>query len=64
MKVIFKEKASQDQINWGGNDDPNELLEIGKEYEVLKKDVHSWHTKLTLVDFPDKVFNDVSFSYV
>ena len=63
-KVIFKEKASQDQINWGGNDDPNDLLEIGETYEVFEKDVHSWHIKLRLVDFPEKVFNSVSFKYV
>jgi hypothetical protein len=61
MKVIFLEKQSEDQINWGRNDNPNDLLEIGREYEVLEKEVHSWHSKLILKEFPDKKFNSVNF---
>lgn len=64
MKVIFKEWATEAQINWGSNDDPNEVLEVGEKYEVLKKEVHSWHTKLILTDFPDKKFNAISFEYI
>lgn len=64
MRVKFKSTASTAQINWGGNDNPNELLQLGREYEVLRREEHSWHTKLILKEFPDKKFNDVNFSYM
>lgn len=53
--------ASDGQVRWGGNDDPRGLLEVGKAYAVAKREQHSWHTKLYLVDFPDKKFNSVCF---
>ena len=56
--------CDDDQIKWGSNSDPRDLLEEGKEYEVLKKEVHSWHTKIILKDFPDKKFNSVCFKEV
>jgi len=58
-KVIFQ-GASKAQIQWGGNDDPNLVCEVGKEYEVEKCNVHSWHTKIKLVGI-EGVFNSVSF---
>ncbi len=62
--VKFTAKQSPAQIGWGGNDDPNKLLKVGKKYEVLRVEVHSWHTKVILKDFPDKKFNDVTFEWV
>lgn len=63
MKVKYKgdKFASEAVVNWGGNDDPKGLLVEGQEYEVVEKDVHSYHTKLTLKEFPNKRFNSVSF---
>lgn len=61
-KVKFKNKASGAQINWGGCDNPNDLLKIDQEYEVEEIDVHSYHTKLKLVGI-EGWFNDVTFSY-
>lgn len=58
-KVIFKE-ASDEQVKWGNNDDPRKVLEIGKEYEVEKAEVHSWHTKVYLVGIKGR-FNSVHF---
>lgn len=55
--------ASDEQVRWGGNDDPRGLLVEGESYEIARKEVHSWHTKIELVGFPGKVFNDVSFEY-
>jgi len=63
MKVKFL-GASKEQINWGGNNDPNKVLKIGKIYEVLEKEVHSWHTKISLIGFDGKKFNDASFEYI
>jgi len=40
--------CSQEQINWGNNDDPRSFLIIGKEYTIEKVDVHSQHTKIKL----------------
>jgi hypothetical protein len=40
--------CSQEQINWGNNDDPRSFLIVGKEYVVEKVDVHSQHTKIKL----------------
>ena len=60
MKVKYI-GASDAQVNWGSNDDPREVLKEGKEYEVLRREVHRWHTKLFLVDFPELKFNSVCF---
>lgn len=53
--------ATDEQVKWGGNDDPRGLLNEGDIYEVSKEEVHSWHTKLYLTEFPSKKFNSVSF---
>lgn len=63
-KVRFIEKASIDQIRWGSNDDPNDILEVGKVYDVSDWEVHTWHTKVHLTDFPGKRFNSVNFEVV
>lgn len=63
MKVRYlgDAESSNEVVNWGGNDDPRGLLVEGQEYEVTEQDVHSYHTKLTLKEFPGKRFNSVSF---
>jgi len=53
--------ATDDQVRWGGNDDPRNLLVVGNCYDVKYTEEHSWHTKLILEDFTDKKFNSVSF---
>lgn len=63
MKVRYI-GSSIDQARWGGNDDPAGLLIEGQEYELLRKEVHSWHTKYTLADFPGKQFNSASFEEI
>lgn len=52
--------ASEDQIKWGGNDDPNKYLKRGDLAVIESVEVHSWHTKLYLHGIPGK-FNSVSF---
>ena len=55
--------ADQDQINWGGCDDPSEVLSIDGEYLVDHIEVHSWHTKVSLQgiagEFPSVAFEDI-----
>lgn len=58
-KVVFR-GASEAQVNWGGNNDPNKVCELGAEYEIESVDVHSWHTKVELVGI-EGTFNSVSF---
>ena len=64
MKVKFIEKNVGDsQVRWGSHEDPKNLLEYGKEYELECAEVHSWHTKIFLKDFPGKSFNSVWFTW-
>jgi hypothetical protein len=60
MKVKYI-GSTKEQVSWGGNDDPARYLKIGKSYELLDKEVHSWHTKYRLKEFSAKRFNSVSF---
>ena len=50
----------KEQIRWGNNDDPNGILEIGKEYTVESTEVHTAHTKLLIKGYNGK-FNSVCF---
>ena len=63
MKVVFI-GSTEGQVRWGSNDDPSDLLTIGKIYEVQKVEPHSWHTKYYLKEFPNKKFNSVSFEII
>lgn len=55
--------ASKSQNRWGSNDDPNEVLTPGEIYDVEDVEIHSWHTKLTLVGVEGQ-FNSVCFEEV
>jgi len=55
--------CSEEQINWGNNDNPNKLLFVGDKYIIEKVEVHSYHTKLTLCGVYGK-FNGVCFEKV
>ncbi len=52
--------CSIEQIQWGNNDDPNSVLEIGNIYKVVNIDIHSQHTKITLDGIPGR-YNSVCF---
>jgi hypothetical protein len=55
--------ATDDQINWGGNDDPRLILDTNTTYEVEKVEVHSWHTKVYLKGIKGE-FNSVHFKVI
>jgi len=61
LEEVVYTGATQDQINWGSNDDPRPLLRVGSRYIVQNKEVHAWHTKIELVEFPGLKFNSVCF---
>jgi hypothetical protein len=52
--------ASDDQVKWGSNDDPRDVLKINEIYTIKEVEVHSWHTKIYLEEAPGK-FNSVHF---
>jgi len=54
--------SSVAQVNWGANDDPYVCgLVEGEEYTLESVEVHKWHTKYYLVEFPGKKFNSAAF---
>lgn len=61
-RLVRYKSASDDQVRWGSNDDPRTVLTPGQTYTVKSEEVHSWHTKLELVEHPGLRFNSVHFS--
>lgn len=53
--------ATDEQVNWGGNDDPRGVLDPFKTYQVAGIDTRSSHTKLSIYGFPNLKFNSVHF---
>ena len=49
-------------VEWAGCETGTPEM-IGKTYIADKIEVHSWHTKVRLREFPDRVFNSVSFVF-
>jgi hypothetical protein len=60
--VVFNGQTKE-QKNWGGNDDANSYLILGREYEVETVVTHSWHTKLIL-RYVSGRFNSACFGLV
>ncbi len=52
--------CSKEQINWGNNDSPDGILDVGKDYIVEYVEGHTWHTKITLKGMPGR-YNSVCF---
>ena len=40
------------------------LLTVGEKYTVIDVEVHSWHTLVTLLEFPNEQFNSVLFEEI
>jgi hypothetical protein len=55
--------CTDEQVNWGNNDDPRKILVEGAVYYIKDVEVHSQHTKLTLHNICGK-FNSVCFSKI
>jgi hypothetical protein len=53
--------ATDEQVKFGNNDDPRGVLVVGGMYTVQATDVHTWHTKIELQEYPGLRFNSVSF---
>jgi hypothetical protein len=63
LQVTFN-GCSDAQANWGQGEDPRGLLKEGDTYEVINKEVHSWHT-LFFIEIGGKElgFNSSCFDY-
>lgn len=63
LQVTFN-GCSDAQANWGQGEDPRELLKEGETYEVVDKEVHSWHTLFFIeVNGEEMGFNSSCFDY-
>jgi len=62
-KVVYT-GATDEQVRWGSNDDPRGILVEGNTYTVARVEVHSWHTKVWLEEYPGLKFNIVHFELV
>jgi hypothetical protein len=58
--VIYAEKPSEEQINWGSNDDPEKFLTLNESYRVRDVEIHSYYIKVFLEGIEGK-FNSISF---
>ena len=47
---------------WSHNDRASEFLKVGQIYFAESIDVHSWHTRVYLREFPGRWFNSVAFA--
>ena len=56
--------CSKEQVAWGNNDDPTDILIVGDKYYVEHVKVHSQHTKIELRGVPKLKFNSVCFKKV
>ena len=62
-RVIRYVGASDAQVEWGSCQDPRPVLEFGRQYEVERCELHSWHTKVFLIGvdsgkgFPSAAFD-------
>ena len=69
MDIFNNDKRKIICIN---NDDSNawgfkghgHLLTVGKEYTLIDVEVHGWHTRVTLEEFPGIQFNSILFDEI
>ena len=60
-KVVCVNNDDSDCLGIKGD---GHLLIVGEEYTVIGVDVHSWHTGITLLEFPGVEFNSVLFEEI
>lgn len=62
-KVRFIE-TSKEAVQWGNDHDPEGILIRGGIYTIEKTEVHNWHTKVILQEYPEFKFNSSHFDSV
>lgn len=61
MKLKF---VAKEPVHWGVPIDNTKLLKLGETYTIERTEVHSWHTKVFLKEFPGVEFNSVWFEEI
>lgn len=63
LELLAKKTLTYKGGHWSVSscDNPEGLLVMGTEYKILDVEVHSFHTRVMLVNFPDKWFNSTLF---
>lgn len=54
---------NDDSYAWGFSG-TGHLLTVGKEYTLIDTEVHGYHTRVTLEEFPDTQFNSILFEEI
>lgn len=60
-KIICVNNNDSDACGFNGT---GYLLTVGTEYTLVDTEVHGWHTRVTLEEFPDTQFNSVLFEEI
>lgn len=56
--------VSDEQVSYGGYDDPRKHLHLGATYQLSGKIVHNYTTEYMLEGFEDFTFNSVHFEEI
>ena len=59
--IVTYISPNESPVKLGNNNNPLNLLKVGEKYTVDHTEVHSFHTKVVLKEFPDYKFNSVHF---
>jgi hypothetical protein len=63
MKQAIFKGSSEEQERWGSYTGNHKKLVVGKEYTIIKEEVHTWHTKVFLEGIEGS-FNSACFEPV
>lgn len=53
-----------DDSNAWGFSGTGHLLTVGTEYTLIDTEVHDWHTRIELAEFPNVQFNSILFEEI
>ena len=60
MKKAIFTGCTEDQKQFGNHDGDISKLEVGKQYNIVNEEIHSWHTKV-FIENMNGSFNSVCF---
>ncbi|MDD4066393.1 MAG: hypothetical protein PHH22_00225 [Clostridia bacterium] len=56
--------VNNQDINWSLNGNASQHLKVGEIYHALGIEVHGFHTRVSLLEFPKLQFNSINFSEI
>lgn len=60
-KIVCIDNDDSDAWGFSGT---GHLLTVGTEYTLVDVDVHGWHTRVELEEFPNVQFNSILFKEI